>query len=410
MSDLLQSALKLGRNKEIAREEYLVATGQKEPAAFTVFPSVIELSDLSEPKEVTLQIGVISSGYLEIEAYCPDDFVSLSRRMISSDVFSENHFEFTFTILPERLHGGMNYSCITFGTALQEIKVDVQVDVPIKITLDGYNPKQTIIELAKIYFDFRKGMMDSSDWARRSLEIIGSVDGNDRQSMFLMLFKAQLNIELEEFVDAANILEYVADMLQRLPYTDRSMNAYFSYVRALYERDKGVTEEIRSRIRAAYTRNPCWQMLWILFQMDSVYVESPGLKLDDISNEFDAGCKSPILYLEALEVFLQYPGFLSDASSFELQILNFAVKIGCCTSSLSARVTEVFLKTKNLVLCEKITKSLYEQFPTRDLLRAVCRILIAKDDRSKEAGQYYNTAVKEYIDDIPDIFNYYLYR
>ena len=130
MSDLLQSALKLGRNKEIAREEYMVAMDKKEPASFAVMPSSIELSDLSEPTEVTLEIGMVSNGYMEIEAYCPDDFIVLSRRMITSDVFPAGSFDLTITVLPEKLHGGLNFSCITFGTALQEIKVPVTIDVP----------------------------------------------------------------------------------------------------------------------------------------------------------------------------------------------------------------------------------------------------------------------------------------
>lgn len=416
MSDLLQSALKLGRNKEIAREEYLVATNKKEPAGFAVLPSSVELSDLSEPTVFSLQLAITSRGYLEIEAYCPDDFLVLSRRMITSDVFQGGSFDLTVTVLPEKLHGGRNFSCITFGTALQEIRIPVTVDVPVKITLDDYNPKQKILELTELYFDFRKGMLSSKDWAQQSLDLIGTIDGTDRQSMFLMLFKAQLNIELEQYVDAANLLEYMADLIQRLPYSDRAMNAYFSYVRAFYERDRKLTEDIRSRIRAAYESEPSWQMLWILFQMDREYDESPGLKLDEISAEFDAGCISPILYFEALEIFRQYPRFLTDASDFELQILNLAVKLNYFTSALTTQVAEMFLLIpesellkKNLVLSERIVKYLYSSVPTRDLLRVLCRILIAQDDRSSEAGAYYAAAVREYADDIPGIFSYYLY-
>lgn len=415
MSDLLQSALKLGRNKEIAREEYLVAMDRKDPAAFAVVPSSIELSDLSQPVQVNLQLGMTSSGYVEIEVFCPDSFIVLPSRMLNSDDFSGGNLDLTITILPEKLHGGMNYSCITFGTAFQEIRVPVSINNPVKITLDDYNSKQTILELCEIYFNFRKGMMDSSDWAKRSLEVIGTVDGNDRQSMFLMIFEAQLHLELEEFEDAANLLEYMADLLQRIPGTDRPMNAYFSYVRALYERDRKLTEEICGRVRTAYREQGCWQMLWILFQLDREYDESPGLKLDDIASEFDSGCKSPILFFEALEIFRQYPAFLSDASDFELQILNLGAKLDYFTPALVSRAAEIFfslpeldLLKRNLTLSVKILKYLYAQFPSRDILRALCRVLITKNDVSPEAGALYDLAVREYIDDIPDIFSNHL--
>ncbi len=416
MSDLLQSALKLGRNKNIAREEYMVAMNKKEPASFAVMPSSVELSGLTGDTETVIHIAITQNGYMEIEAFCPDDFISLSRRVITSDVFPGGSYDFPITIVESKLHGGKNYSCITFETASQEIKVPIVIDVPVRIRLDDYNPKEIFTRLAKVYFDFRKGLMDSTEWAEKSLEIIGSVDGTDRQSMFLMLFKAQLHIETETYVEAASLLEYMAELIQKMPYTDYAMNCYFLYVRALYERDRKSAEEITARIRMIYDKEPCWQILWILFQLDPNYEENPGLKLDDTFAEFGAGCISPILYFEALEIFLQYPGYFSDASEFELQILNLGRKLNYFSSALSARVTEVFmlmteaeLSEVNLKIAERVLKYLYDRYPTRDLLRVICRILIINDDRSEEAGAFYDIAVREYLDDIPGIFSYYIF-
>lgn len=416
MSDLLQSALRLGRNKNIAREEYMVAMNKKEPAAFVVMPSSIHLSDLAYDTDVTIQLAISQSGYMEIEAFCPDEFVVLSRRVITSDVFPGGSFDLPVTIAAGKLHPGRNYSCITFETASQEVKVPLIVDVPVRVKLDDYNPKKVFVDLAGVYFDFRKGLMDSSDWAKRSLELIGSIDGTDRQAMFLMLFKAQLYIETESYVEAANLLEYMAELIQKMPYQDTAMNCYFLYVRALYERDRRSSEEIRTKVRMVYDREPSWQILWLLFQLDPSYLENPGLKLDDIFAEFGAGCKSPILYFEALEIFLQYPGYFSDASDFELQVLNLGRKLNYFSSALSSRVTEVFmlmteaeLSEKNLAVAEKVLKYLYGRYPTRDLIRVICRLLIVKDDRSEQAGAFYDIAVREYLDDIPGIFSYYLF-
>lgn len=416
MSDLLQSALRLGRNKNIAREEYMVAMNKKEPAAFAVMPESIHVSNPASDTEVSIHLSITRSGYMEIEAFCPDDFVVLSRRVVTSDVFPGGAYDLPVTIAADKLHPGRNLSCITFETASQQIKVPVVADVPVRTRLDDYNPKKIFIQLARVYFDFRKGLMDSSDWARQSLEIIGAVDGTDRQSMFLMLYKAQLYIETETYVEAANLLEYMAELIQKMSYQDKAMNCYFLYVRALYERDRRSSEEIKTRVRLIYDRDPSWQILWILFQLDPGYVENPGLKLDDIFAEFGAGCASPILYFEALEIFLQYPGYFSDASDFELQVLNLGRKLNYFSSALSSRVTEVFmlmteaeLSGKNLAVSEMVLKYLYSRYPTRDLIRVICRLLIVKDDRSEEAGEFYDIAVREYLDDIPGIFSYYIF-
>ena len=86
------------------------------------------------------------------------------------------------------------------------------------------------------------------------------------------------------------------------------------------------------------------------------------------------------------------------------------------TSQLSARLTEIFmlmteaeLSSKNLPLAKQLLKTLYAAYPTRDLLRVLCRVLIAEGDRSKEAGAFYDIAIREYLDDVPDIFSYYLF-
>ena len=415
MPDLLQSALELGRNKNIAKEEYAVVTEKKEAAEFTVFTESIELVDNGEELTSSVQLALTKNGYLEIEVYCPDDFLVLSRRVITSEVFTLNAFELPIRFQRDRLHPGKNFTRITFSTAAQEVYVPVSIEVPVRTRLDDYEPKKAQLELANLYYDFRKHLMDSTDWARESLKVIGPVNGTDRQAMFLMLFKAQLHIELEQYTDAAGLLEYVSELLQKISYKDQAMTAYFAYVRALYERDRTKTDETIGWLRTMYKKAPSWEILWILFQMDAGYEETPGLKLDDIASEFDRGCSSTLLFFEALDIFLQYPGYLSDASNFELHILNLGKKMSHLSSQLSARLTEIFmlmtekeLSARNLPLAERILKYLYTCYPTRDLLRVLCRVLIAQNDRSEQAGVFYDVAVREYLDDIPEIFRFYI--
>lgn len=205
MSDLLQSALKLGRNKNIAREEYMVAMGKKEPAAFAVSPASVTLSDITGDTEITLHLSIIKNGYMEIEAFCPDDFLSLSRRVITSDVFPGSTFDLTVTVLENRLHRGKNFTYISFETAAQQVKVPIEIIVPCRIFLDDYNPKQMYADLAGVYFHFRKGAIEAAEWVSKSLEIMGTLDGTDRRSMFMMLYKAQLYIEIESYIEAAEI-------------------------------------------------------------------------------------------------------------------------------------------------------------------------------------------------------------
>ncbi len=405
----------IGRNKNIAREEYMVALGKKEPAAFAVYPESIELSDITADTQEVIHLAIAKDGYMEIEAYTADEFISLSRRVISSDIFPAGSYDFQINILENKLHRGKNFGKITFGTAYQEITVPVTVDLRLNTTLDDHNPRKKYIELTKVYFAFRKGLTDSVQWAQRSLKIIGEVNGVDDKSVFLMLFKAQLYIEIGLLEEADNILEYVSDLLPRLE-ADRVLEYYCSFVKTLADGDSSKTDEFVSLLRSEYQLHPSWQILWMLFQLDPNYDESPGLKLDDISAELDAGCTSSLMLLEALDIFRQYPRFLSDADEFEIKVLNLGAKMDYFSPTMSSRVTEIFklmteddLKERNIPLSLNVLRYMYRKYPTRDLLRIICRVLIFTDDRSAEAGAYYDAAVKEYLDDIPGIFFYYIY-
>jgi len=414
MNDLLEKALLLGQNKKIATEEFLVASSEKEAASFKVAPENISISNISEDTVVKLNMKIANEGYFEIEALAADDFVALGKRIITADDFIGGVYYFPVTIIEEKLHAGKNYSEIILRSSTQEIKIPVLVNIKVRSGIGDFNTKRLYANLMRIYIQYKKGLIDPFEWLGKSNDLIGEVSGNDTGSMFLMLYQAHMYTQLSQFTDAANILEFMAQQISKLTYTDYELFCYFYYVECMYERDEAQIEEAVKRVKYAYKEYPSWKVLWILINLDKSYAGQIGLKLDAIYDCFLEGCTSPIMYLEALEIFKKNSNFLCDGSNFEMQVLFFGAKNDYLNASISTRFAEIILefnekglKRINIRLAIKILKIMYERFPNRSILKALCIVLIADENVDKENSAYYLEAIREYLDTIPGIYNYY---
>lgn len=416
MNDILEKALMLGQNKKIAEEEFLVATGEKEPASFSVAPDMIALSNITEDSFVKMTLKSEMPGYLEIDVSAPNSFLKIGKRVITSDEFKEGILDYPVTVVEDKLHAGKNYSSITFRTSTQEIVVPVMVNIKVRSVLDGENPKKKWLDLLRLYINYKIGNIEPYDWMERSNEIIGNIDGNEVDDMYLMLYRAHIFIELEQYTNAAYILEFIAEQISKMKKLDYELLCYFYYVECLYEKEEQQTNKALKRIRAAYEIQPSWKILWILLNMDRTYEREPGRKLDALYDCFAEGCCSPVMYLEALEIFRKSPELLYDASDFELQVLHFGAKIGYITGTLSSHFADLILEQSSIKLAKintgiaiKVLRMMYDRFPTRSLLKALCMLMIRSDNRSTDNQKYYGEAIREYIDNVPGLFNYYIY-
>jgi len=416
MASLLHDALLLGRNKEVAREELLVAEGKKEPASFTAELETIDIVDIFGDARMTIPLRQTEEGYLEIEVLSNDEFIGIERRVISSSDFRDNRFELPYKIIESKLHRGKNFGSITLQTSLQKITIPVTVNIRVRIKIGDSAFYHILPRLTKEYIKFRMGRIDADEWVAVSEEIIGSVDGNDEKSMFLMLYKAQLFITVKRYEDAKNIIEFMAEQIPKLKKVNYELGCYFYYIKSLYELDDVKTEEAAVRVRQVYERYPSWRVLWTLMYLDYVYLDDLEQKLIDIETEFVNGCNSPIMNFEALTTFRSKPELLCHASNFEMQVLFYGAKQDFLNASLVQRFAELLLHLKNeylaqcnLTLAKKILKAAYVRFPIGDVLRALCRIIIFTDDRSSENHVYFADLFKRFIDSIPGCYEYFIY-
>ena len=240
MSDLLYDALMLGRNKQIASEEYLVATGRKEAASFTVEERFIDISNVISDGVFSLHLKQEVPGYIEIEVVCEDNFIVFDKKIITADEFSGGGFLFNFMVISDRLHNGRNYTRIIFRTSNQSIEVPVNIDNRIRVRISDVNPRERYILLEREYLKLRLGKADKREWIVRSMELLNDIPGGDDLSLYLMLDKAQIYITDGDSIHAKNYIEHVGTQIPKLEKKNYDLYCYFIYLASLYEEIPGV--------------------------------------------------------------------------------------------------------------------------------------------------------------------------
>ncbi|MBR3004918.1 MAG: hypothetical protein IKH67_07635 [Lachnospiraceae bacterium] len=416
MGDLLYSTLMLGRNKKIALEEYQTAKGIKEPAAFAVKEKTAELKDVMGDTTGTIHLYLTTPGYLEIEAFCSDPFISFEKKVVTTDEFAAGAMDFQFRILSRRLHNGKNYARITFETSTQKESVEIVVDNRIRVFAGRTGRQKLFIDLSRDYLKLRMGRLSQEDWQMRSLDKLSRINGSDPEDLYLMLYKAHVCITAGMDMDAKYLIEFVAEQLHKLAQPNPDLSSYFCYVKGLYELTPDSVDRAAGLVKRIYDKSPSWRILWMLFYLDSSYDEDHQKKISLIEEEFfEGGCISPVMYFEALDIFRTEPERIAAANDFELQTLAFGARHDYLNPEVCDQLTRIILalgdlalKERNTGLALKILQKAYDRFPSVDTLKAVCRLLIFRQDRSAEAHEYYRKAIAGFIE-IPELYNYFIF-
>lgn len=415
LKELMYKALMMGRNKKIAEEEFLVAASQKEAARFSAAEGEIFFSDVFKDKEGCIHINFENEGYLEVYTSCDAPFIRMDQSSVTTDAAKENTAAAGFCILAKELHNGKNFARIVLRTSSQKTEIPVTVNNRIAINIPGRSPKEALIKLEGEYLDFRIGHTSLEVWRARSFNIIGPGSGNSPEDLFLMLYKAHVNVICQDTADPENIIEYVSSQLSFRQDYSAELFAYFLYVKSLYEKDEDLTFSALKSVRELYAKQPSWQLLWIMFYLDEEYASDPGRKLSEIRALFLEGkCSSPVMYFEAFDVLRNTPALTIGDMNFLIQVLNFAARRGISETGPVLALSDTLYKAQkeelsgiNLSLAVRVLKEAFEKYPVSSLGNTIARLLILDGNKERENHTYFERAVFD-LADIPLLYNYYI--
>lgn len=409
-------------NAEQALEEFLVSIQKKNIPKLSVSKEFYNFQVRKEDVSGEIILRKDTWGYLDIDVWANQEFLEINQKKLNQDSFIGDEVKLQFQVKNENLRPGKNFAKIMIKDMYQSIEVHIEMEKLVKHIERDYDErkrKQYEIVLTNNYINFRSNRIDTMDYiaetrnAVTKLEAIEAVKRNLGElgySRRLDLYQFHLYIVegAEEKAKAMyESLKQEEHLLQKNTVVDY---CGFLYLSALYTRRKEDLQTALQGIKECYKQYPdCWSLLWFLIFLDEKLDQKPEEKLKAIKEQYNRGCNSPVLYYEVCSVYEQDPTLLIELDSCTIQSFNMGVKQDMF--SLSAAVQYAYLAEKvkgyhRIILSNLVT--LYKKYEDKQILSAICSLLIKSDMSTHSCFKWYELGVKEQLH-ITQLHEYYIY-
>ena len=394
-----------------ALEEFLIAIHKKSVIRLEIDKEQlvyqVEQEDISDKLILTKN----NWGYAEIRVSTDAPFLQLEQKFLWADRFVGNTHQISYRILSKNLNHGNNYGHIFIKTVHQNIIIDVTCRCKKEIKKLIANKLQQKIEFGLMdnYLSFRLNRVNLMEYLEEAEAMLRQLPGavNTR-------FKELMKIHLSIVAGRLNIAEeLLADIeVGEAALKKKSVFEYcaFLYLKALFYKDDITIRFAADTIRSYYENgNSDWRFLWLLLNTDKRYETNKAAKLSDIREQFEDGCRSPILYYEAVATYNEEPFLLRELNDFEIQVMNFGIKNWIITKEAAQQYTYLANKKKTYhpVVFLGLEK-LYDEYGSVEILSSICCMLIKGLKKSEKHFEWYRRGVDAQLK-ITELYEYYMY-
>lgn len=395
-----------------ALEEFLIAIHKKSKIELSIDKTFLQYQVKDEEIMDKLILTKNDWGYSEIRVSTDEPFIQLEQKFVWADRFIGNFHQIVFHIIPNQMRPGNNYGRIWVKTVHQTIMVDVVCKnhkaVADKKSEDRRDRK-TEYKLTKKYLDFRMDQINLTHYAEDTEKLLAGLShrvdssGEDLMRIHLAIISGKNKL-------ASQLLSDLAQKESSLRKNSILKYCAYLYLEALHHKDDMTIKHVTDTIRRYYQSGHYdWRILWFLLYTDRRYDKNKSLKLEDIREQFDAGCRSPIMYYEAVLVYNEEPYLLRDLSDFELLVFHFGIKNGIITEDAARQYTYLANRRKSFhpIIFKGLTQ-LYEKYKEAEILTAICCMLIKGLKKSAKYFKWYSLAVEAQLR-ITELYEYYMY-
>lgn len=376
-------------------EEFLIGAGYKEPIELSVDRCSIQLAGLGEPVAEKLVLTKSTWGFGKIDIESDAKFVRPEKKLVATDEFAGSTYELRLVIDTNLMHGGKNFARVTLSTPYQKLCVEVTASCGEAESAGRQNHICKIMQkkLENLYIGFRLKKMDLPTWVERSVNVIGSYHRLGGEDVFADLFLLQLYFADGKKQKAIKLLEAVESRRERLNTPERY--GFYLYMTTFFYQEAAYVDRVEEEIRSLFYRDQTnWVLQWILLYLQESLLNDDGAKYEAVAEQFRYGCRSRIMYLEAYQLLRENPFLMRHIGSFELQLLRFAAKEKVLTAQLlrqAANLTSHYGKYSRQLFAVLVAG--YEMYPSEDLVKAICLLLMKGERRDAEAFSWYEKGV-----------------
>lgn len=397
-------------------EEFLMQINKKQKVEFIVDePRInLELAVTENPYSVTeLELSIVRNGwgYTALHVECQGDFIFTEKEFLSDDDFLGNCCRLPVYIDSNMCRKGKNFGNVYLYNSY------VSMEIPVVVRLgEGSTARQAelarkraVVQMMEFYQAFRMKKISTHTWLKETGKLVESLVALDEKDVAVRLFQAQLLITEERYNEAGWVLDHSADLMEQAGMVDGTLWAYYLYLTTLIHREEDYVNQVAAKVEQIYRRNKsAWRVAWLLLFLSEEYNKSAASKWSFLEKQFVYGCRSPILYIEALHLINNNPSLLRKLDSFEIQVLHY----GARQELISAGAVEQLLyltgrvRDYSPVLGDTLIR-LYRKKADVRVLQEICTLLIKGGKAGKGYFEWYEKGVEAQLR-ITNLYEYYM--
>jgi len=389
-------------------EEFLVATGKKEPVEISVDRQEKAVYHLDVSQKDTLYVYRSTWGYVRLEIEIEGDFLEVDRKIVTGDDFIGKVYGLEYVVNRDMLGDGRSFGKIRIRSAHQtlEYQIEASVKSESEIRPQAERARRTAW-LLRDFLNLQLHILDYPSWLESSALTAGEMLEDDPNDPWAMLYKAYIEYTREDAAKAIEVLWPIRDGSVRIRNDElRGLYLYLAKRVQLLPREK---TDIVTTLRKYCARNPqSYLLLRLAHDEEDQSLTSPADLMQEYENCYRAGCFSPFLYLDAWTLLASDEALLRRLSPFMIHVLSFGAKNGLMTHGLIQRAAFLCgnMKHYNALLFRILTKG-YEKYDDDDVLEAICKLAIKGNPIAASNFTWYAKAVERDIR-VTRLYEYYM--
>ena len=400
-------------NRQNALEEFFLALGVKEPIQLILSTAK---KSYDNPTDVISDKVVLKKntwGYIYIEVRADGDFIELPKKVITQADFEDDRFDLRFKIHPERMHRGKNLGAIKLMTVHGDtlIRIEAMGDSTVDITGREHEiSKAGISRYFKLREDYESKTYEEAQTLNKLQKELDAIRGANGNSLVLSLLQAETYLDSGRVDQAALCLD---DCREEIVYEREKLGTLYCFYQYLQyrtipspDKKEAVLRLFRKKLDDKKGR---FYLQMLMLKLDPPTDDAAPALYESFKQQYKNGCHSPFLYIETCKLLEAHPELLSSMDAFEIHALYYGAKNGMIGETLASMIASLAPGTKFFHrLHYRILTTLYERFPTRAMLTAVCCVLIKGNVRNEKSFVWYQRGIEEEIS-LTRLYEYFLY-
>ncbi len=376
-------------------EEFLTGSGKKDPIRISADRMELTVTGLAESVAEVVQLTKSGWGFQKIAVESDAEFVRPEKVLITTDEFAGSTYDLKLIFDVRRMHAGKNFARVTLLTQYQRLSLEVTALRAGSHAMDAQYRmcRRMQKKLENLYISFRLKKIPQSVWIERSCSALGNYQRAGGTDVFADLFFVQLYYADGKRQKALRILEALGGRQDRLNTPDRY--GFYRYLTTFFHQETEYVDQVEEEIRALFAKNRTnWQLQWILLYLKESLQRDQTERYEAVQEQFYAGCRSRILYVEAYFILAENPFLMRHLGSFELQVLRFAAREQVLTEQMTRQMEALASHYgKYSKLLYEILVDGYESWPSAGLVQVICQLLMKGARQDEEAFGWYEKGV-----------------